>query len=133
MPIRTTTRTVAASVGLATAAAVLVSAPTSQAAQAGRAHVVVTIKAEGTDLSGTVRSKRRACKANRTVLLFKQKGAKGGADDSLFATDTTSLQNGKWVWNTGNLGTEGRFYAKVKRTALCKRAISPTVRAQRND
>lgn len=132
MTHRSPARTLAAAVGLATAAAVLVT-PSSQAAQAGRADVVVTIKAENTDLSGTVKSKRLACKKERRVLLYKQKGTKGGADDSLFATDTTGLQNGQWTWNTGNLGTEGRFYAKVKRTPKCKAAVSRTVRAVRND
>lgn len=137
MTRRTPTRPLAAAVGLAATAALIVSAaPTSNAdgsARAGRAAVTVTIKAQGTDLSGIVKSKRLACKKEVTVLLYKQKGAKGGADDSLFATDTTGLQNGKWTWNTGNLGTEGRFYSKVKRTPKCKRAISPTVRAVRND
>ena len=129
MSARTTTRTVAAAVGLATAAAVLVSAPSSQAAP--RANNVVTIKAEGTDLSGTVKSKRRACKNERKVFLVKQKGAKGGSNDKVIATDITELDDGVGEWNTGNTGIEGRFYAKIKRTPLCKAAVSPTVRATR--
>ena len=32
-----------------------------------------------------------------------------------------------------NTGTEGKFYAKVRRTALCKAAASRTVRAVRED
>jgi len=132
MPTRTTTRSLAAAVGLATAAAALVSTAASPAAGAERADVVVTIQAEGTDLSGTVKSPRRICKADRKVLLVKQKGAKGGDDDQVIASDTTSLQDGKWVWSTGNTGTEGRFYAKVRRTADCKRALSPTVVASNN-
>ena len=131
MSSRTTTRTLAAAIGLATAAAVLVTAPSSQAAS--RANNVVTIKAEGTDLSGTVKSKRRACKDERKVLLILQRGKRGGADDELFATDTTELRNGVGHWNTGNLGFEGKFYAKVKRTPQCKAAASPTVRAVRNE
>jgi hypothetical protein len=129
MSARTTTRTLAAAVGLATAAAVLVSAPPSQAAP--RANNVVTIKAEGTDLSGTVKSKRRACKNERKVFLVKQKGAKGGSNDKVIATDITELDNGVGEWSTGNTGIEGRFYAKIKRTPLCKAAVSPTVRATR--
>ena len=131
MSSRTTVRTLAAAVGLATAAAVLVSAPSSQAA--ARADNVVTIKAEGTDLSGTVKSKRRACKNERKVFLVKQKGAKGGSDDKVIASDTTELDDGVGVWSTGNTGTEGRFYAKIKRTPLCKAAVSRTVRAIRED
>ena len=61
---------------LATAAAVLVGA--RRRTPPARADNVVTIKAEGTDLSGTVKSKRRACKDERKVLLVKQKGAKRG-------------------------------------------------------
>jgi hypothetical protein len=129
MSARTTTRTLVAAVGLATAAAVLVSAPSSQAAP--RANNVVTIKAEGTDLSGTVKSKRRACKNERKVFLVKQKGAKGGSNDKVIATDITELDNGVGEWSTGNTGIEGRFYAKIKRTPLCKAAVSPTVRATR--
>jgi hypothetical protein len=124
-----TTRALAAAVGTATAAAVLVAAPSSQAAP--RANNTVTIKAEGTDLSGTVKSKRRACKDERKVFLVKQKGAKGGSNDKVIATDTTELQNGIGKWSTGNTGIEGKFYAKVKRTPQCKAATSRTVRAVR--
>jgi hypothetical protein len=45
--------------------------------------------------------------------------------------DTTDLQDGRYVWSTGNTGTEGRFYAKLKGTAACKPATSQVVRAQR--
>jgi hypothetical protein len=131
MTTRTLTRTLAASVGLATAAAVLVSAPSSQGLD--RASNTVTIQAEGTDLSGTVKSKRKACKEERKVLVVKQVGTKGGDDDVVMFNDTTELQDGVGVWSTGNTGTPGRFYAKIKRTELCKRAISDTVRAVPND
>jgi hypothetical protein len=125
---RVTTGTLAA----ATSGALLVFAPSGQAA--APAPSTVTIKAEGTDIFGTVKSPRRACKADRKVLLFKVLGgSKGGGDDSLFASDITELQNGVGVWNTGNLGTEGRFYARVKKTDRCKRDDSPVIRVQRND
>lgn len=130
-PRPTTTRTVAALVGLATAGALLVAAPTATAAQ--RANNVVTIKAENTDLSGTIKSKRKVCKEDRTVYLYLQRGARGGDDDELFASDTSELRNGVGHWDTGNLGTEGRFYAKIKRTPQCKAAVSKTVRAERSD
>jgi hypothetical protein len=35
-------------------------------------------------------------------------------------------------WSTGNTGTPGRFYAKVRRTDLCQGDTSPTIRATRN-
>ena len=99
---------------------------------ASRAPVAVTIKAEGTDLSGTVKSSRAVCKSERTVVVFKQIGTRGGGDDIRFASDTTELQNGVGVWSTGNTGTEGKFYAKVKRTPLCRAATSPTIKAVNN-
>jgi len=126
-----TTRTLAAALGVATTAALLVGATSTEAAT--RANTTVTITAEQTDLSGTVKSKRKACKDGRKVLLIKQKGAKGGSDDKVISSDTAELQNGVGVWSTGNTGIEGRFYAKVKRTAQCKGAVSPTVRAVRDD
>lgn len=102
-------------------------------ARLDRAPSTVTIQSEGTDIFGTVKSTRRACKNERKVLLFKVLGGSpGGGDDSLFASDTTELQNGVGVWNTGNLGTEGRFYAKVRRTALCKGDTSPVIQVTAN-
>ena len=96
------------------------------------APVTVTIKAEGTDMSGTVKSSDpTTCAADRTVVVFKQKGSRGGGDDKRFARDTTDLQGGKYVWSTGNTGTEGRFYAKVKATADCRGDASPTIRVRR--
>lgn len=99
---------------------------------APRANVKVTIRADGTDLSGVVSSSRpRVCAADRTVVVFKVRGTPGGGDDQRFAMDTTDLQGGRYVWSTGNTGTEGRFYAKVKATPDCRGATSGVVRAQR--
>lgn len=131
MTSRTFTRTLAAGLGLATAAAVLVGAPSSTALS--RANNTVTIKAENTDLSGTVKSKQAICKDGRKVILIKQKGAKGGDDDQVISSDTTELDGNVGVWSTGNTGIEGRFYAKIKKTADCKAAVSDTVRAVRSD
>ena len=123
------TALVTAALALPGAGAVAAVAPASP----GPASVAVTIKAEGTDLSGEVRSTRLACKSDRTVVVFKQVGARGGGDDRRFASDTSGLQGGRWVWSTGNTGTEGRFYAKVKAKPGCKVAVSRTIRATRND
>jgi hypothetical protein len=113
------------------AAATVLAAP---AHAAPRADVSVTITAEGTDLSGTVRTPRPAtCAADRTVVVLKVKGAVGGGDDERFASDTVGLSGGRYTWSTGNTGTEGRFYAKLKGTADCKPARSGVVRAQRED
>lgn len=97
------------------------------------ASTTVTIKAQGTDLSGLVKSTRpKLCANNRTVIVYKQKGARGGGDDVRFASDTASLQGGVYAWSTGNTGTEGRFYARVRHIAGCKGATSSTVVAKRN-
>ena len=97
------------------------------------APTTVTIKAEQTDLSGTVSSpKPLKCADGRKVLLIKQKGTRGGGDDVKFASDTAGLQGDVYTWSTGTTGTEGRFYARVKPIDGCKGDTSPTVRAQRD-
>jgi len=103
----------------------------AQAAPA--ADTTVTIKAMGTDLFGVVKSPRpHKCADGRTVIVFKQKGARGGGDDVRFASDTASLSGGVYKWSTGNTGTEGRFYAVVRAKTGCKADSSPTIRAVRN-
>jgi hypothetical protein len=97
------------------------------------ASSTVTIKAEGTDLSGLVKSsKPKLCAKNREVIVIKQKGARGGGDDVRFASDTASLQGGVYAWSTGNTGTEGKFFARVRHIPGCKAATSPTIVAKRN-
>jgi len=116
--------------GLAVAAsgAMLAVGPAAEAA--ALAPSTVTIQAEGVDLSGTVSSPNAACVADRKVIVFKQKGTRGGGDDVRFASDTTGSDG---AWSTGNTGTEGKFYAKVRKTATCSVDFSPTVKAVRND
>ena len=83
-----------------------------------------------TDLSGTVASPRpKKCAADRLVVVFKQKGARGGGDDVRFASDRASLSGGVYRWSTGNTGMTGKFYARAARTADCKPDTSRTVRA----
>ena len=102
------------------------------AAASRSAATVVTIKAQGTDLSGLVKSPRRKCVVNRKVVVFKQVGTRGGGDDVRFASDTAQLaMSGFGEWSTGNTGTPGRFYAKVRHTAGCQGDTSPTIRARR--
>jgi hypothetical protein len=100
--------------------------------EAAPAETTVTIKAEGTDLSGKVISPRPLrCAQDRKVILMKQIGTRGGGDDINFASDTAGLQGDVYTWSTGTTGTPGRFYAKVKPIQGCKGDTSPTVRAQR--
>ena len=122
------TRTAAVSfLGLASAAGLAIGTGATATA-APTVSSTVTIHAEGTDLSGNVSSSNPTCEANRRVVVFKQIGTRGGGNDINFASDTTD-EDGDW--NTGNTGTEGRFYAKVKKTSLCKADFSPTIRATR--
>jgi hypothetical protein len=115
--------------GLAAAAAggaLLLTGPASSAVTL--APSTVTIQAEGTDLFGKVNSTRAVCKSDRNVVVFKQVGARGGGNDIRFAMDTTDSDGD---WNTGNTGTEGKFYAKVKKNSQCRADFSPTIVASR--
>jgi hypothetical protein len=97
------------------------------------AATTVTIRADGTDLSGQVRSPApNRCANNRLVVVFRQVGPRGpaGGADIRFATDTSELQGGVGRWSTGTTGTPGKFYAKVfKKPGQCKGDESPTVQA----
>jgi hypothetical protein len=98
----------------------------------GDVDTTVTITAEGTDLSGVVRSPApRRCADERNVVVWKQVGTRGGGDDIRFASDTASLNGTRYEWSTGNTGTSGRFYAHVRRVDGCKADTSPTIRARR--
>lgn len=110
------------------------STPGTAASTAARAaSTTVTIKAQGVDLSGLVKSPRRSCVDGRKVVVFKQVGTRGGGDDVRFASDTAQAMSGGFAeWSTGNTGTPGRFYAKVNRTAHCLGDTSPTIRARRS-
>ena len=122
------TRTAAVSLlGLASAAGIALGTGATASA-APTVGSTVTIQAEGTDLFGTVSSSSSTCEANRKVVVYKQVGTRGGGDDINFASDNTDDDGD---WNTGNTGTEGKFYAKVKKTEQCKADFSPTIRATR--
>jgi hypothetical protein len=126
----TTTKILAAPAALVAVAGVALAGPAE--AEASRARSTVTIEADGVELSGTVSSPRpRQCAAGRTVVVFQQKGARGGGNDVRIASDTADRDAGRYEWETGNTGIEGRFYAKVRRTPQCRADTSPTIRAVR--
>jgi hypothetical protein len=123
------TRTMLAAAGVAVSLTLVGSSTIADASTSkARATTTVTIKAEGTDLSGKVKSARQACITDRKVILMKQIGTRGGGDDINFASDTASSDGS---WSTGTTGTPGKFYSKVKRTPNCLGDTSPTVRAKR--
>jgi len=99
-----------------------------------RAKVTVTISQVNTEMSGKVISPKPVkCAQDRTVWLWEQVGTRGGGDDVKRFQDTTSLQGTSYVWNTGNTGEEGFFYAKVAPKPGCKGDTSPTIEAVRNE
>jgi hypothetical protein len=130
-------RTVAAgSVLLVGAGAIFVGLAGLDGAQAakGRAKVTVTISQVNTEMSGKVISPKPVkCAKDRTVWVWEQIGTRGGGDDVKRFQDTTSLQGSSYVWNTGNTGEEGFFYAKVAPKPGCKGDTSPTIEAVRNE
>jgi hypothetical protein len=101
-------------------------------ARNAKADVTVTIKAEGTDLSGKVKTSKPAlCALGRTVWVWRQIGTRGGGDDKKMFSDTVDKQGDSYVWSTGNTGQPGFFYAKLPATPDCHADTSPTVHAVR--
>ena len=97
-----------------------------------RAKTRVTIRVEGRDFSGTVRSpKPQRCANGRTIRLHKQQGAQQHPNtDQVVATDTASFNGERYEWSTGNTGQNGRFYARARRTAQCKADSSRTLQTE---
>lgn len=48
--------------------------------------------------------------------------------DKRVGMDTASRSGDIYVWNTGNTGLYGKFYAWAGRTPNCKAAASPTIK-----
>jgi hypothetical protein len=95
-----------------------------------KADTRVTIKAEGTDLSGVVKSPRpKKCAKDRKVTVFRQQGASQNPKvDDKIASDTASLSGDRYEWSTGNTGMTGRFYARVAPNQSCKKDTSRTIK-----
>jgi hypothetical protein len=126
--------TPALAVGLALSAGTTAYAAGGTSHRSGATPTTVTIKAQGTDLSGTVSSPHpKVCAKGRNVLLMKVVGSKGGGDDKKIGSDHAEKSGSVFRWSTGNTGIEGRFYAKVNSTASCKGATSKVVHATRNN
>jgi hypothetical protein len=97
-------------------------APGAFAGDDPRSPTTVTIRNEGGDFFGRVRSPDADCKPDRTV---KLKRKRPGRDETI-ATDTTDEQG---RWSTGNTGlTNGRYYARVRGTEECRGATSEVIR-----
>jgi hypothetical protein len=126
--MNTITHRIATGVLAAAAVGGLALAASAPANALSKSASTVTIHADHVDLSGQVSSSNPGCLADRTVVVYKVVGTRGGGDDTRLASDTTSDDGS---WNTGNTGVEGFFYAKVKANTTCGRAFSSTVHAVR--
>src|SRR5829696_4178739 len=95
-----------------------------------RAPTTLTIRADGLDLSGKVKSPRLSCLGGRTIRLYKQVGAvQNPSVDKRIATDTSERVGDHGEWSTGNTGMAGKFYVRTGRTTACKADSSDTLRA----
>lgn len=90
------------------------------------AKVKVTLKSNGGDFSGRVKSKSADCIAERQVVVYEQAGSKPKpATDEIYSSDT-SEQDGSW--SLGNNRASGAtFYAYVAKIQGCKAATSKSV------
>jgi hypothetical protein len=119
-------------VTLAAMTAVAMVTTGGNAGAATKAGTTVTIQAEGVDLFGKVKSTKLSCLGNRTVKVYKQKGAEQSpATDRVIASDISERQGDVGVWSVGNTGMEGKFYARTGATLECKGDTSPTIVARR--
>ena len=97
-------------------------------AEAAGAETKVTIKAEGTDLFGFVKSpNEQRCADDRKVKVFK----KTRDGKMKIGTDNASLSGNRYRWSLGNTGLTGRFYARVGEIPGCQADRSETIRVQR--
>ena len=105
------------------------------AAARAPAETPVTIRAEGSDYFGPVRSTRPArCADGRKIVLYKQKGdEQSPSDDTKIGMDTAEKNGDRYVWSTGNTGIYGKIYARAGRTEGCKADTSPTIKTTRPD
>jgi len=96
----------------------------------GGAPTKVTIEGTG-NVFGYVESTKKSCMNDRKVTVFKQKGAKGGSDDKKVASDNASKSGDKYIWDVGNPGIQGKFYARAGAIPGCAADNSPSVRTGR--
>ncbi len=111
---------------LLTMSAVLVYTPAASAGPA--APTRVTIKAEGTDIFGFVKSAdAQTCADERLINVFKV--TRDG--NKKIGSDTASLNGSRYEWSIGNSGMQGRFFARTGKIPGCAGDRSMTIRVQR--
>ena len=109
---------VVAFLGLATTASAIVYARTT-----------VTIRAQGTDLSGYVssRSPARCAKNRRSRFTARSARRQSPRTDTRIGSDNASLNGTRYAWSTGNTGQSGKMYARAGRIRGCLADTSPTI------
>ncbi len=102
------------------------------AGAASPAPTKVLIEAESGGFFGYVKSPKLECKAERTIVLYKQLGSKQKPrNDKRVGMDTAEANNDGYQWNMGNPGLHsGRYNARATRTPQCLPANSVTLHAQ---
>ena len=119
-------------VTLAAMTAVAMVTTVGNAGAATKAGTTVTIQAEGTDLSGKVKSTKLSCLGNRMVKVYKQAGTEQRpSTDDVIGSDISERQGDVGVWSTGNTGRTGKIYARTRATLECKADSSPTIVVRR--
>jgi hypothetical protein len=114
----------------ALAVSVTAFAGVASAQAGGKAETKVSIKGEGGDYYGYVKSSDADhCANGRKVKVFKQSGSSQDPKHDLkIGTDIAQPNGTKYMWSIGNSGYKhGKFYAKVGKTDLCKGATSKTI------
>ncbi len=90
------------------------------------AKVKVTLKSNGGDFSGKVKSKSAVCIAERDVVVYIQDGNRPNpTTDEEYSSDTSGTDGS---WSLGNNRASGAtFYARVAKSPGCKAATSKSV------
>ena len=101
-------------------------------AASAAAPTKVVIKAESGGFYGFLKSSKLECKSERTVVLYKQLGAKQKPrTDEQVGMDTSGAAENAYEWNMGNPGLRsGRYYARAVASPNCPGVNSVTLRAQ---
>ncbi len=94
-----------------------------------RADTIVTIKANGGDYYGAVKSSSpRDCAKDRKIVVFRQTGQQQNPrEDEKIGSDLASRNGDRFMWSTGNSGMYGKIYARAGRTPDCKADTSRTI------
>ncbi len=94
-----------------------------------RADTTVTIKANGGDYYGYVKSSSpRKCAKDRKIVVFRQTGqVQNPREDEKIGSDLASRNGDRFIWSIGNSGMYGKIYARAGRTPDCKPDTSRTI------